>query len=216
METKSLDLNATLHHSTAPKLPRRRQAGIVLAAGASSRMGRPKALLETPSGQPLALVQCGLLESAGCDRVVIVLGSVAEKIEGQLTGCEIVVNEVWTKGRVRSVQTGLSALPDYDGYVILPVDTVDVQPSTLKILLEERGPSTYAVRPTYRGEVGRVLWLSDAATRDVLSVYDPAARLDDIVAGRELRIEVDDPAILNNVNTPDDWANWMKKLGAQK
>ena len=75
--------------------------GLVLAAGASSRMGRPKALLPTMDGRPLAVWQADRLRAAGCAEVLIVigshgrrgishflLGSVAERVV-RLAGCPV-------------------------------------------------------------------------------------------------------------------------------
>jgi len=104
--------------------------GIVLAAGASSRMGSPKALLKTPEGIPLALHQLKLLESAGCGKTAIVLGSEAERISAELPGVHIILNPDWESGRPSSILAALKNATSGDGIFILPVDTVGIRAET--------------------------------------------------------------------------------------
>lgn len=183
-------------------------AGIVLAAGASSRMGQPKALLAAASGLPLASHQYRLLLEAGCSRVVIVLGSEYELIHKRLKGCEVVHNPEWAAGRFSSVQAGLRHVADHDGCFILPVDTVGVKVDTIRKTLRRAESMPFkAVRPFYRKEPGKVAWISRVLVEQLLLVdaRAPEARLDHILKGHALTFEVDDPAILNNINTPRDW-----------
>lgn len=189
-------------------------AGIILAAGASSRMGMPKALLQTPEGQPLAVEQYLLLEDAGCQPVVVVLGCDYETILPHVTICRVAYNPGWQRGRFSSVQAGLHAV-EAGGYLILPVDTVGVRSATIMDVLEfASGTTAAAVRPTYRGEAGRIAWLSHALAVELLAM-DPEGgrtRLDEILKGRAQVMPVDDPAILTNVNTPDEWERALKAL----
>ena len=59
-------------------------AGIVLAAGASQRMGRPKALLPVAAGVPLAARQADVLRAGGCEPVAVVLGAEIARIRAGL------------------------------------------------------------------------------------------------------------------------------------
>jgi CTP:molybdopterin cytidylyltransferase MocA len=184
-----------------------RHAGIVLAAGASSRMGQPKALLETAGGRPLARAQYEMLLRAGCERAVIVLGSDAERIRPLLPGCEVTVNARWGDGRMTSVQAGLQALSGFDGYVLLPVDTVGVRSETLSLLLRYAGEQAPpAARLTHKGRRGRLAWVSESAARALVLPAAPAARLDELLRKIEHRVAAPDAGILSNVNTPEDWS----------
>lgn len=114
-----------------------RQAGLVLAAGASSRMGMPKPLLRLPDGKPLGLAQANLLQSAGCDPVKIVLGAREREVREALGDAEtFVLNERWRQGRISSVQTGLRAVHPFSGCVLLPVDTAGVRADTICRVLD--------------------------------------------------------------------------------
>lgn len=189
-------------------------AGIILAAGASSRMGRPKSLLETPLGLPLAAAQTQVLEEGGCRLVIVVLGCDYEHILPHLPSCRVVYHPGWNDSRLSSVQAGLRSV-DAAGYLILPVDTCGVQPATIRAVLDFADDAlASAVRPTWNGKHGRIAWLSRALAEEVLSLdtRKGKTRLDDILETRAVEFAVDDPAILNNVNTPEEWEVARKQM----
>lgn len=98
---------------------------VVLSAGASYRMGSPKALLKIGNETFLQHV-VGVLRAAGIRDIVIVLGSDAGVIRKSLSWFEgtVVVNEHWGQGQLSSIICGLDALPPdvLDGALISPVD----------------------------------------------------------------------------------------------
>lgn len=84
--------------------------GIVLAAGAGTRMGRPKALMRAADGTPWLHLACSLLTEAGCDRIIVVLGAGADDAEPLVPeGVEIVRAERWAEGMGASLRAGLAA-----------------------------------------------------------------------------------------------------------
>lgn len=182
-----------------------RTCGIVLAAGASTRMGRPKALLPMPDGRPLAAHQAALLRAAGCDPVLIVLGAGADHIHAELAGESVVENPLWSTGRFSSIQAGIRACPDAEGFLLLPVDTIGVARATLERVLRHAGEVETAVRPCFRGEPGRVLWIRAPVARAWADEAPSDVRIDERLRAVETRIEIDDPALLRNVNTPEAW-----------
>jgi len=74
-------------------------AGLLLAAGAGRRLGRPKALVRFDGA---LLVERGvrLLHDGGCDPVIVVLGAAADEVmeRADLAGVRVVRNEAWESG----------------------------------------------------------------------------------------------------------------------
>ena len=188
-----------------------KHGGIVLAAGASSRMGRAKALLPMPTGRPLAAEQAARLREAGAVDVVIVLGHDAETIATALEphGTRCAFNAEWESGRLSSMQAGLIAMPsDLLGTLVVPVDAAHIAAATFTHVLREADRGEAAViRPCHHQQPGHLLWLAGSLFDEIRALKpDPDFRFDQWIASRERRLDVDDPAILNNINTPDRWA----------
>jgi len=92
---------------------------VILAAGGSRRLGRPKQLLEW-RGKPLIGHAVEKALSAGCNPVVVVTGAAGESVSQALAGhkVELVTNPRWEEGQSTSVLAGLAALPGRTGGAI--------------------------------------------------------------------------------------------------
>lgn len=174
-------------------------------------MGSPKALLPMAGGRLLAAHQAALLRAGGCAEVVIVLGAGAEQIMKCLPACRVVINRRWQEGRFTSILAGLAAQPEADGWLILPVDTVGVAAATLRQCLQQaESKRPQVLRPTYQGQPGKVLWLAQGMA-PILQELPADTRLDQAIRPFALPLDVDDPSILNNVNTPAEWSLFCQK-----
>lgn len=127
-----------------PQLSELRTAGIILAAGASSRMGQNKMLLPV-DGAPMVrrAVQCAT--DAGLSPVVVVLGHDADAAQAALTGleCTFVTNSYFTGPTSTSLHAGLLALgDDIDATVVMLADMVRVTAPMLQSLIASANAST--------------------------------------------------------------------------
>ncbi|GAA4685408.1 nucleotidyltransferase family protein [Frondihabitans cladoniiphilus] len=102
-------------------------AGLVLAAGAGSRYGRPKALVRDAGGVPWVASAVALLESVGCTQVTVVLGASAVEARELVPADAHVVEAVdWHSGMAASLRAGLAAVasaePAADAVLLTLVD----------------------------------------------------------------------------------------------
>lgn len=113
-------------------------AGVLLAAGGSSRMGQPKQLLEV-DGQPLIRRSAQIALQAGLNPLVVVVGAQGEQAAEALHGMnvKIVHNPDWALGQSTSVLAGLKALPLRTGSVAyLLADQPYVSAELIRALME--------------------------------------------------------------------------------
>lgn len=139
---------------------------VVLAAGASRRLGYPKQLVEL-EGLPLVRRAALAALEAGFAPVRVVLGCRGDEVALALSGLPVIPlrNSDWEEGMASSLRTGLQGLPDAPGVLLLVCDQVALAPSVLVQLREafEAAPDRPAAC-TYGGIVGipalfpRVWW----------------------------------------------------------
>jgi molybdenum cofactor cytidylyltransferase len=183
-------------------------AGVVLAAGTSSRLGRPKQLLDL-EGRPVLQHVVDAVCSAGLDDVVIVLGHAAEDIQARLAlppGARTVINSDYTQGQSTSLRAGLHAMsPDAEAAVIVLGDQPRLTPDVLRrVLVEWRAAGAPVLRPLFRGSPGHPVVAGRAAWEAFMRASgDEGAR--SVMAGAEVaEVELGlDP--LEDIDTWDDF-----------
>lgn len=188
-------------------------AAVVLAAGASSRMGRPKALLRW-RGRPFVRHAVEQARAAGASPVVVVEGAVALP-EAALGGALRVRNEAWAEGPLGSLQAGLRALLDgarvEQGVLVLTVDRPHLRASTLRALAEAAAREPEAIwQPRTQERRGHpIVYPADLvpALVELVPPQTPRTLLArPSVAARRRSIDVEDPAVLDNLDRPEDLA----------
>lgn len=130
---------------------------VLLAAGGSSRLGRPKQLV-VHQGRTLVRRAAEAAVSAGNGPVVVVLGAQHEAVASELTGLSVqtVVHADWAAGPGGSLQAGLRVLTStVDAVVVMLCDQVRVDSAHLRALVETwRQTGAAVVASAYEGTRG--------------------------------------------------------------
>lgn len=190
--------------------------GIVLAAGASQRMGRPKARLPLGTGgDTFAGRIVRTLLDAGLPRVVIVTG--AERLEAGRGGVprdrrvRLVHHGGWAEGQLSSLLAGLDAVeePATEAVLVTLVDVPLVRPSTVRTLVSAwRATRAPVVRPVHGARHGHPV-IFDRAVFASLRAADPARGAKAVVEahrGAIVEVEVDDAGAFRDFDRPEDLA----------
>lgn len=183
-------------------------SAILLAGGASSRMGRAKALLEY-RGETFLDRQIALYGSIGA-RVICVLGHDAALIAGSLRRAGealLVLNPHPEHGQLSSLQCGLRALcPGTEAFFFTPVDSPGVRRETLEMLLgsfEEAAADFW--QPSVGGVRGHPV-LAPARMAAALLALPPQASARDLIRSSRRRVmETDDRGAILDIDTPEDY-----------
>ncbi|GAA4770194.1 nucleotidyltransferase family protein [Microbacterium gilvum] len=144
--------------------------GIVLAAGAGSRFGGPKALAHGADGVPWLVRVVSVLRAGGCDRVVVVLGARAEEALPLVPdGTEAVVAADWAEGMAASLRAGLAAADGADAVVVATVDIPDLPAAAVERLrAASPRPSDALAQAVYAGRPGHPVVIG-ASHREALA-----------------------------------------------
>lgn len=183
-----------------------RIAGIVLAAGGSSRFGEPKQLLDW-FGKPLVKFIAEKVASAGCSPVVVVTGADHDSVSRALDGLQVEVacNTGWQVGQSSSVRVAIQSLPENIGAAIFNLVDQPLIPVELIAALRKRHARNPApiIMPVIDGKPANPV-LFDR------QVFNDLEGLDGDVGGRALfdkyqpgTVVWDDPASQLDVDTPE-------------
>jgi len=186
-------------------------AGLILAAGESSRMGQDKALL-TYHGHTFLESIIQTLRAAGLERLVVVLGYHAEEIQRalDLQAVQVVINQNYRQGQTSSLQAGLRALTKDapEAVVLCLVDHPAVSAEVVKRLLDNfRASGAPVVIPTFQGQRGHPVLIAGALFEELLDC-SPAEGANTVI--RKYReatryVEVEDRGILLDVDDPETY-----------
>jgi molybdenum cofactor cytidylyltransferase len=184
-------------------------AAVILSAGASSRMGRPKALLPYREGTFLEhLIEVTRHPRIGVTRIVLGAGAEVIRSLAKVDSSVVVLNPEWEKGQLSSIGAGLRSLEGIatDGMVLCPVDHPLVSARLVSELVDRfYEEKREIVLPTYNGRRGHPAIFSSALYSELLDApADKGARA--IVWAHSadvLEVPTDEEGIVLNINDPD-------------
>lgn len=190
-------------------------AGVILAAGDSSRMGRVKQMLPFNGKSILRCVVENAVASS-LQSVIVVIGHEADRIEPMISGCDvtIVINRDYKAGQSASVKLGLYALPEgTEAVLYMQGDQPLVGPGTINRILDAyRDSPGPIVFPVFNGKRGNPVLFSSETFSDIeLLNGDSGARpLFEKYAGMLQQVQVDDPYIHFDIDTEDDYRRLLE------
>lgn len=188
-------------------------AGLILAAGESSRMGRPKAFLRHElTGTTFLEHLAAEAAAAGLAPVLVVgrAGDAGLEQAAAAAGARFVANPRAADGQLSSILAGLDAVePDrVEAVVVMPVDVPLVTAATIRALLDAAGAEGVRIaRAAHGGRHGHPV-LFTRAVFDELRRADPSAGARAVVRadpGRVRDVEVADAGVTIDIDTPDDY-----------
>lgn len=183
---------------------------IILAAGASKRMGIPKFRLSMNDGSTFLEALVHKYLKLGCPEIVVVANSmnmadVTASVKPLSQKIKIALNPDEASEKLQSVFLGAQMLVRNAPVFLQPVDTPFLQFTTLQIMLEHLEDSNYVV-PVFKTKGGHPVLISMPVLHTLLQTISRYHTLRDFLMNFDgKRIEVSDDMILANINTPADY-----------
>lgn len=191
-------------------------AAVVLAAGGSTRLGRPKQLLEL-GGATLLDATLDNARAAGFDQVLVTLGGAIDQVREQvdLTGLEIVPNPDYGTGCASSITSALREVrADVDGIVLLLGDQPGVSVEAIAALLDRAASSSVGVC-RYDDGLGHPLWFHRRMFETLANLHGDKAVWKIVEAGDDVvEVRVPGPVPLD-VDTWDDYQAILEQQGVR-
>ena len=195
-------------------------SAILLAAGESKRMGRPKQLLEW-QGKTLLQHSLESIINSAADEIILVLGHEADRIGKSLPAfpIKIVINPDYKQGMASSLRHGLLAMdPGSEAFLVLLADQPGIGPEIINTLIRafrQADPKRGIVRPVYRGLRGHPVLIGAQYLQEALQLQGDvgARRILMNHPGDILEIDVDQDAVLKDIDTPEEYRKYTKRAG---
>lgn len=193
-------------------------SGVVLAAGESRRMGRPKQLL--PFGEETILERVvDTLLSAGVGEVIVVLGHVADRVRVVLGDrpVKVVVNESYREGMLSSVQCGMRAIGAEQAAVLFALgDQPHIETHLVsEVIRAYRAGEAGMVIPCYGGKKGHPIIINVPRYRDAILNLPAHVGLNALVQEHadDVRfIDVATEDIIRDIDVPEDYTRELARF----
>ena len=182
-------------------------SAVILAAGASSRMGKQKLELEI-GGKNLTTIVLENVEASTANEIILVIKPDHVLIDDlEHPGIKTVINEKWQTGQSSSMKAGLETVnPEAEAVIFLMADQPMVTPEIInKLLLTFYETDKPIVAPLYNGQKGAPVLFNK-------SMFDDLRMIEGDMGGRDLLnkypveyVEIDSPLAGIDVDTPEDY-----------
>ncbi|MDF1573697.1 MAG: nucleotidyltransferase family protein [Bacteroidales bacterium] len=189
-----------------------RSWAIILAAGSSSRMGRQKLLMPFGKSTMIETVIDQVLESS-VDQVMVVLGADHEKVRNVISQKPVKVchNRKYEEGMLSSVICGIRALPQDAVYALIFLgDQPEIPPAVSNLVMESYEKELNGIIiPVCNHRRGHPLLVDMKYRKEVenLDLEQGLRSLRHQFPEDVLEVEVDEPGILVDIDTPEDYKN---------
>ena len=191
-------------------------SGIILAAGLSSRMNRPKQLL--PWGSGTVIEEIARRVRGRLPETIVVLGHLAHKISPMLleVDVKIVVNQEYEHGMLSSVKCGIMAATGASAYLVFLGDQPVVVDEVIDAVVNAYGETGRGiVVPVFGGKRGHPVLISSHYAQEILALGNEEG-LNVVTRGHPqdtLEIAVETATVLEDMDTPDDYLRALNKHG---
>ena len=196
-------------------MPRQPTSAIILAAGFSTRMGEPKFDLKLPDGKSFLEHIAQQYFDFGCEEIIVIINSDGFKYlkENPFKNPEklsFAVNQTPESGRFGSVQCGVNVLKTKNPVFIHNVDNPFARAETLKKLSKSLSGFDFA-KPVFNGKSGHPVHVGKKVIQAIIDETDTAIKLRSFLKQfNQQEVEVEDPSILININTIEDYRQVFK------
>ncbi|MET3228133.1 UNVERIFIED_ORG: molybdenum cofactor cytidylyltransferase [Burkholderia sp. 1263] len=186
--------------------------GVLLAAGLGSRFDpdgmHNKLLARMRDGTPVAHEAAHRL-LAVVPRVVAVVRPGSDALARLLNdaGCEVVFAPAAERGMGASLAAGIEASDDAEGWIVALADMPRIAVTTIEALARALDGGASLVAPFYEGQRGHPVGFGIAHRDALLKLDGDAGARSLLMSQRVTRLDVDDPGILRDVDTPEDLRN---------
>jgi len=195
-------------------------SAILLAAGESKRMGRPKQMLAWKGKTLLRHVLENLIHST-VDEIILVLGHKAEEIQKSLTEFQIkiVINPDYQQGMASSLRQGLLAMdPGSEAFLVVLADQPGIGPEIINQIIDafqRADPRRGIARPVYRGLQGHPVLIGVRYLQEALQLQEDVGARQILMNHPEdiLEIEADQEGILKDIDTHEEYQKYLNQTG---
>lgn len=186
-------------------------SAIILAAGESKRMGRPKMLL--PWGTTTVLGQViSTFRQAGVDPILVVTGGAHQQVEQVIHQCgaQSVFNDFYSSGEMlSSLQLGLTAQTDQVQATLIGLgDQPQIQVGTVELICATfRDKKSKLIVPSYQHRRGHPWLVERSLWKELLTLRSPQSPRDFLNKhAKEIEyVTVNTPTVLADLDTPQDY-----------